>query len=278
MQRGESHSHLRLDADDSDHREITCIGDGIVEERRLSDPDFAAQHECTGMAGSGRVDDVIDRRPLRIAAEEHEPTVPVNPSSSGGQVHRFNPDDYPSSGIRAVLSPLRLVTESKPTPRRRIMDSVRVTEFPARLRYRARLSCRPRRLDPRPDRGTGRAGVGCGSPGVEPRRRPAACAGGDASRPGRRTRHRSVRTPPPVGTRRKEPATAPGRSARSPTRSCCRRDTCGASKSTQRRRIARVQAGTLWLEVTEATSPFGLYPLSGSSPTLALSRTRSAAA
>ena len=32
------------------------------------------------------------------------------------------------------------------------------------------------------------------------------------------------------------------------------------------RRIARVQAGTLWHEVTEATSPFGLYPLSGSSP------------
>src|SRR5262245_13531971 len=32
------------------------------------------------------------------------------------------------------------------------------------------------------------------------------------------------------------------------------------------RRIARVQAGTLWREVTEATSPFGMYPLSGSSP------------
>ena len=32
------------------------------------------------------------------------------------------------------------------------------------------------------------------------------------------------------------------------------------------KRIARVQAGTLWHEVTEATSPFGLYPLSGSSP------------
>jgi FAD/FMN-containing dehydrogenase len=30
--------------------------------------------------------------------------------------------------------------------------------------------------------------------------------------------------------------------------------------------IARVQAGTLWLEVTEASTPFGLYPLSGSSP------------
>jgi hypothetical protein len=32
------------------------------------------------------------------------------------------------------------------------------------------------------------------------------------------------------------------------------------------RRIARVQAGTLWGEVTEATSPLGMYPLSGSSP------------
>lgn len=32
------------------------------------------------------------------------------------------------------------------------------------------------------------------------------------------------------------------------------------------RRIARVQAGTLWHEVTEATSSFGMYPLSGSSP------------
>ncbi len=32
------------------------------------------------------------------------------------------------------------------------------------------------------------------------------------------------------------------------------------------RQIARVQAGTLWHEVTEATSRFGLYPLSGSSP------------
>ena len=32
------------------------------------------------------------------------------------------------------------------------------------------------------------------------------------------------------------------------------------------RRIARVQAGTLWDEVIEATTPFGLYPLSGSSP------------
>ena len=30
--------------------------------------------------------------------------------------------------------------------------------------------------------------------------------------------------------------------------------------------IARVQAGSLWLEVTEASTPFGLYPLSGSSP------------
>ena len=32
------------------------------------------------------------------------------------------------------------------------------------------------------------------------------------------------------------------------------------------KQIARVQAGTLWHEVTEATSPFGLYPLSGTSP------------
>jgi FAD/FMN-containing dehydrogenase len=31
-------------------------------------------------------------------------------------------------------------------------------------------------------------------------------------------------------------------------------------------RTARVQAGTLWLEVTEASSPHGLFPLSGSSP------------
>ena len=29
---------------------------------------------------------------------------------------------------------------------------------------------------------------------------------------------------------------------------------------------ARVQAGTLWLEVTEAATPYGLFPLSGSSP------------
>ena len=31
-------------------------------------------------------------------------------------------------------------------------------------------------------------------------------------------------------------------------------------------RTARVQAGTLWLEVSEAATPHGLYPLSGSSP------------
>ena len=31
-------------------------------------------------------------------------------------------------------------------------------------------------------------------------------------------------------------------------------------------RTARVQAGTLWLEVTEAATPHGLFPLSGSSP------------
>ncbi len=31
-------------------------------------------------------------------------------------------------------------------------------------------------------------------------------------------------------------------------------------------RTARVQAGTLWLEVTEASTPHGLFPLSGSSP------------
>ena len=30
--------------------------------------------------------------------------------------------------------------------------------------------------------------------------------------------------------------------------------------------VARVQAGTLWLEVTEASTPYGLFPLSGSSP------------
>ena len=29
---------------------------------------------------------------------------------------------------------------------------------------------------------------------------------------------------------------------------------------------ARVQAGTLWIEVTEASTPHGLFPLSGSSP------------
>jgi len=29
---------------------------------------------------------------------------------------------------------------------------------------------------------------------------------------------------------------------------------------------ARVQAGTLWLEVSEASTPHGLFPLSGSSP------------
>jgi FAD/FMN-containing dehydrogenase len=32
------------------------------------------------------------------------------------------------------------------------------------------------------------------------------------------------------------------------------------------RQSARVQAGTLWLEVTEASTPHGLFPLSGSSP------------
>jgi FAD/FMN-containing dehydrogenase len=32
------------------------------------------------------------------------------------------------------------------------------------------------------------------------------------------------------------------------------------------RRTARVQAGVIWLEVAEATSPYGLFPLSGSSP------------
>src|SRR5688572_6571740 len=31
-------------------------------------------------------------------------------------------------------------------------------------------------------------------------------------------------------------------------------------------RTARVQAGTLWLEVTEAATPHGLFPLAGSSP------------
>jgi FAD/FMN-containing dehydrogenase len=31
-------------------------------------------------------------------------------------------------------------------------------------------------------------------------------------------------------------------------------------------RTARVQAGTLWIEVSEASTPHGLYPLSGSSP------------
>ena len=74
-------------------------------------------------------------------------------------------------------------------------------QFPARPSYRARLSCRPRRLDPRPDRDAGRAGVGCGSPGVEPRSRPATRSRGDAPRPGRRTRDRSARPPPPVGSR-----------------------------------------------------------------------------
>ena len=76
VQRGEPHSHLRLDADDSEHGEIAGVRDGIVEQRRLPDARFAAQHEGTGAAGSGGVDDAIDRRPLRAATEKHDATVP----------------------------------------------------------------------------------------------------------------------------------------------------------------------------------------------------------
>ena len=53
MEPGESHSHLRLDADHAHHGEIAALRDGIVEERRLPDSRFAAQHECAGASGSG---------------------------------------------------------------------------------------------------------------------------------------------------------------------------------------------------------------------------------
>jgi len=72
VQRGESHPHLRLNADDSQDSEIAGVGDGVVEERRLADSRFATQHEGAGAAGSGGVENAIDRRPLRAATEKHD--------------------------------------------------------------------------------------------------------------------------------------------------------------------------------------------------------------
>ena len=67
-------------------------------------------------------------------------------------------------------------------------------------------------------------------------------------------------------SRRRAPGTTPPRSPRSRTRCSSPPSACAGSRSTSRRGPRASQAGTLWLEVTEAASPHGLFPLSGSSP------------
>ena len=130
-----------------------------------------------------------------------------------------------------------------------------------RSRLRARRRRRRRRRLAR------RRGVGSRPPRLEPRRRPAPRARRAARRRRRRRRDRRLR-PQPTASRSppRARATTPARSPRSRTRSSSRRSGCAASRSTPRRRPPASQAGTLWIEVTEASSPHGLFPLSGSSP------------
>ena len=279
VQRGESHSHLRLDADDSEHGEIAGVRDGIVEERRLPDPDFAAQHECTGTAGSGRVENAIDRRPLRTAAEEHEPTRTGRaPSRSGGQVQpvrcrRLHVLGDSTRRCRPSCSSLNPTDAEAP-----IMDTLRFTSsqhdsdaVPVSLGDLV-ASIRGRIVTP-------------GEPGWDAARqawnlavdqRPALVAMpldlDDVRAIVQYARHHRL------GSRRREPATAPGRSAHSPTRSCCRRDTCAASKSTRpggSLASRRERSGT---RSPRQRPRSGCIPSRARRPTSASSGTRSAAA
>ena len=102
MQRGESHPHLRLDAGDPNHGEIAGARNGIVEECRLPDARVAAEHECAGAAGAGRVENAIDRRPFRAATEKHAATVASRGPSRARRRRRRRDirGDYTFSGIR----------------------------------------------------------------------------------------------------------------------------------------------------------------------------------
>ena len=112
---------------------------------------------------------------------------------------------------------------------------------------------RPARVGPRP-------------PGMEPRRRPAPrLVALPADGRGRR-RDRRLRPPPrpphrPAGHGPQRGADRVARAHHPPL------DPAAARRRDRPRRPDRArQAGTLWLEVTEAATPHGLSPLSGSSP------------
>jgi hypothetical protein len=266
VQRGECHADLCLDTDDSEHTEIAGVRDGVVEEHSLADAGFAAQHECTGAAGSGGVENAIDRRPLRAATEKHEADATQSyPSPTRGSRPRLDTDDYTFSRIPAPLMSFMLSTEPI-TTREPTMETARSTTP---------------RYDPEstPDSVAdlvaairGRV-VAPGDPGWDEARqawnlavdqRPALVAmpldPDDVRAIVQHGRDHKLRIAP-QGTG--HAAGALGSLA----------DTILLSTRNMRgveidatRRLARVQAGTLWDEVTEVTSPYGLYPLSASSP------------
>ena len=113
MEPGESQSHLRLDADDSKHREITGARDDVVQERGLAYARFTAQHDCTGVSGPGRVENAVDCRSFRAATEKHVPTVANRtPSKARRQPSPGGPGNYTFSRIRAATRSFMLLGTS----------------------------------------------------------------------------------------------------------------------------------------------------------------------
>ena len=269
VQRGEPHPHLRLDAGDSEHDEIVGARDCFVEERRLPDAGFAPQYECTGPAGSGRVDNSLDRRTLPTATEKHEATVTISAlSGTRGTRRPSAAGDYALSGIHAALRSFMLVAE----PHRRRGATAWTLSAPPIPRT-TQLACPSPTATSSPRSevgswhratpgGTRLARRGTSPPTSVPQLVALPLDADDVRAIVQHARDHEMGIAP-QGTG--HAAAALGSLAG--TILLATRDMRGVEIDATRR-IARVRAGTLWQEVTEATTPHGLYPLSGSSPNL----------
>ena len=87
-QRRELELRLRLDAKRAHDRHPLGAVDRVVEERRLADAGLATDHQRSGSALAGPIEELVEPRALALAAEQHGSTVTASRTEDNGPCGR----------------------------------------------------------------------------------------------------------------------------------------------------------------------------------------------
>jgi hypothetical protein len=74
---------LRLHAEGAHDRHPLGALDRVIEERRLADAGLAADHQRSGSAHAGPIEELVEPRTLALAADQHRSTVSRRTADNG---------------------------------------------------------------------------------------------------------------------------------------------------------------------------------------------------